>query len=181
MKSLERIWQEYNRRLLAFIRKRVNDEDAEDILQEVFIKVHTHLESIKDEDKIEKWLYQITRNTINDYYRSKKGNDHIPEWLSEQSEELMEEESQELLSCFQPMVEHLPEKYKTAVQLSEFEGLTQVELAQHLNIGLSGAKSRVQRGRLMLKDLLLENCSFSTNTKSGSISCEPLTNHCNKC
>jgi RNA polymerase sigma-70 factor (ECF subfamily) len=61
------------------------------------------------------------------------------------------------------MIEQLPLKYREALTLTELQGYTQVQLSMQLGISLSGAKSRVQRGRLKLKELLLACCHVSTD------------------
>lgn len=70
MNTLERMWQEYHSRLRAFIRRRISDDAAtDDILQDVFLKMHDGLASLKDATKLQNWLYQIARNAVADYYR----------------------------------------------------------------------------------------------------------------
>lgn len=67
------IWKDFNGELLGFIKARVNNPDtSQDILQEVFIKIHQSSSQLSSEDKLASWVYQITRNTIIDYYRAKK-------------------------------------------------------------------------------------------------------------
>jgi len=57
------------------------------------------------------------------------------------------------------MIEQLPEKYRVAIRLSEVEGAQQ-DVADRLGLSLSGAKSRIQRGRLLLKGVLVQCCTF---------------------
>jgi RNA polymerase sigma-70 factor (ECF subfamily) len=82
--------------------------------------------------------------------------------------------------CIVPMIDALPEKYKQAITLSEIEGISQKDLAKNLNISYSGAKSRVQRGREMLKSLLQECCKISTDTY-GNITKYKIKNCNNNC
>jgi RNA polymerase sigma-70 factor (ECF subfamily) len=71
--TIEQVWHVFHAPLLQFIRARVADEgNAEDILQEVFLKIHQHIETLKDVKKLESWVYQITRHARIDYYRSKE-------------------------------------------------------------------------------------------------------------
>ncbi|PKL85594.1 MAG: RNA polymerase sigma factor SigZ [Ignavibacteriae bacterium HGW-Ignavibacteriae-1] len=164
MKTIEEIWKEYHSNLLAFIRKRVNDTmAAEDIIQEVFIRIHSQISTLKDESKLKSWLYQITRNAIVDYYRTRKPTSELQEWheVPETSDE--DDIEQEISSCLIPMIHHLPEKYRQAVQLSEIEERAQKEIAEVENISISGAKSRVQRGRALLKTMLHDCCVFDIN------------------
>jgi RNA polymerase sigma-70 factor (ECF subfamily) len=71
------------------------------------------------------------------------------------------------------MIYSLPEPYRDAVVLTELEGLTQRELANRLGISLSGAKSRVQRGRAQLKQMLDECCTFEFDRRGKVIDCTP--------
>lgn len=159
MNTSEEIWQEYHSRLRAFIKSKIADDMAtDDILQNVFLKMHSGLASLKDKTKIQSWLYQVARNAIMDYFRMKKPSVEIPEWLPHPEAHPTERIMQELLDCLQPMIQRLPEYYREAVILSEIKGLTQKEVAQVQGTSLSGTKSRVQRGRAQLKEMLAECC-----------------------
>jgi RNA polymerase sigma-70 factor, ECF subfamily len=159
MSISERVWQEYHAKLRAFVRSRVSDAAAsDDILQNVFLKMHSGLASLMDETKIKSWLYQIARNAIIDYFRSQKPTVDIPEWISQPETDADEKVTRELSECLEPMIQLLPEKYREAVILSELRGLTQNEVAEVQGISLSGAKSRVQRGRAILQNMLAECC-----------------------
>src|SRR5258708_36701900 len=69
--TTELVWEAFHTPLQQFIRRRVFDEaTAEDILQDVFLKIHQHMETLRDVRKLESWIYQITRNAIVDSYRS---------------------------------------------------------------------------------------------------------------
>lgn len=164
MNTTKTIWDEYNNKLLSFIRKRVNnDVVAEDILQDIFVKIHLRINDLEDKTKLESWLYQLTRNSIIDHYRTKKNSEELPEWLTEENLDKNEQTKQELEECIEPMIALLPEKYRDAVFLSELKGINQKEVAREQGISLSGAKSRVQRGRILLKGLLYECCEFELN------------------
>lgn len=159
MHSTTRVWQEYHSRLRAFTRRRISDDAAtEDILQDVFLKVHSSLASLKDDTKLKSWLYQIARNAIVDYCRSQKPSVDVPEWFPQPETDPGEKITQELAECLQPMIQLLPKKYREAIILSELKGLTQKEVAKVQGISLSGAKSRVQRGRALLKKMLANCC-----------------------
>jgi RNA polymerase sigma-70 factor (ECF subfamily) len=159
MNTSEKVWQEYHSKLRAFIKSRISDDTAsDDILQNVFLKMHSGLATLKDETKLQGWLYQIARNAIIDYYRSQKPTVDIPEWFPHPETDPSEKITQELSECLQPMIQLLPENYREAVILSELKGLTQKEVAKVQGTSLSGAKSRVQRGRVLLKKMLAECC-----------------------
>lgn len=160
--SVNRIWDEFSVPLKSFIKKRIHSEqDADDILQEVFIKIYNNIEKLQDDKKIHAWIYTITRNTITDYYRKNNNSKAI-----ELIEDIKKDEEQdltvinEIAACVKVMIDSLPEKYKQAILLTEFHDVTQKELAVRMSISLSGAKSRVQRGRKMLKGMLLSCCQL---------------------
>ena len=159
--STTEIWQAFSEELRRFILSRVNNpDDADDILQETFIKIHTHLIDLKDTERMVPWLYRITRNTIIDYYRTRRPQEALPESLPIEPEPVEAEPEARIAAGLTVMMECLPEKYRQALLLTEIQGLKQVELAEQAGISLSGAKSRVQRGRAMLRDALLACCHF---------------------
>ena len=80
---IESIWEEFNKPLKSFIKRRVkNDQDVDDILQNVFYKIHTGIGSLRDSDKIYSWVYKIARNAVIDFYRKQKSEANMIE-LSE--------------------------------------------------------------------------------------------------
>jgi RNA polymerase sigma-70 factor (ECF subfamily) len=79
------------------------------------------------------------------------------------------------------MIHSLPGPYREAILLTELEGLSQVELARRLNISVSGAKSRVQRGRQQLKEMLLDCCEFETDRRGRVYGCTPRGEPCAEC
>ena len=171
------IWNNYHAQLHAFIRRRVGeDAAADDILQEVFLRTHRRLGELKEETKLQSWLYQIARNAIIDHYRSRSMAtaelDELPEEVSDSGARAV----QELAQCLRPMIESLPQSYRDALIMSELEGLTQREIAEHEGISLSGAKSRVQRARMMLKERLDECCRFEFDQRGHLVSYAP--HHC---
>lgn len=155
--STEQVWETFHTPLLQFIHKRVPDDaTAEDLLQEVFLKIHQHVETLKDVKKLESWMYQITRNAIIDSYRSTRPTTSldVPEVL--RLPEALPDDAvvSELFPCVQAMVRSLPEPDRQALVLTEYQGLTQKELAGRLGLSFSGAKSRVQRAREAQADAL---------------------------
>lgn len=116
------------------------------------------------------WIYSIAKNTITDYYRSERRTAEMPEHLSYPEDE--EQTLKEISSCLVPMIENLPGIYREAVTLSEIKGFSQKEVADIQGISYSGAKSRVQRGREMLKDMMLKCCRFEFDRKGSVVDYE---------
>ena len=180
--EVSKIWEEFSQSLLGFIRRRVNDpDDAEDILQEVFLKIHTKIDTLEDGDRLVSWLYQITRNTIIDYYRSRRPADELPESLVVDPEPVESDPTAQLAAGLREFMTCLPDKYRRALVLTELDGLRQAELAGRMGISVSGAKSRVQRGREMLRQALLECCHFEFDRRGGVLDYTPRPDCCDTC
>ncbi|MCW8920255.1 MAG: RNA polymerase sigma factor SigZ [Sedimenticola sp.] len=181
MKTTEKIWHEYHMRLTTFIRSKVAEDVVEDILQDVFAKIHNRLDSLKENVKLESWLYQVTRNTVIDHYRSRRLTEQLPDWIEQPEPNEEEIIRKELSSCLEPMVNELPDKYRKAVLLSEIGNKTQKEVAEIENLSLSGAKSRVQRGRVLLKNMLHDCCQIEINKNNQLVSYVKKNKDCNYC
>ena len=156
--TTEKIWANFNQQLLGFIKSKINDNlIAEDILQDVFIKIHLKSNTLTDSNKLTSWLYQLTRNSIIDYYRKNKPNfsDEYPQNLSDSEEK---QEETDFSQCLQPFINQLPAKYKEAILKTELGSLSQKEYATELNISYSATKSRVQRAKKMLHESFLNCC-----------------------
>ena len=168
------IWQTYRAELFRFVLKRVRDKAlAEDIVHDVFIKAYTHREDLKDPGKLRPWLYQITRNALVDYYRSQKPLEQLPEDLISEKAGGDNRAEQELARCLLLLLGELPAGYRQALTLAEFEGLTQQEIASRGGLSLSGAKSRVQRARKMLREILLQCYRVEMDKRGGVVDYEP--------
>ena len=176
------IWQQVHDGLQAFVAKRVaNEAEVEDVLQEVFLRMHRKLDSLKDPRRIVSWLFQITRHAIIDQYRTPARRREMPAGLSADldadypvsiSPTTGEPADSgrlrtELAGCLQPMIERLSADYRQAVTLVELEGLTQQAAAKRMGLSVSGMKSRVQRGRRQLKGMLEACCEVQLDGRRG--------------
>ena len=181
--STEQTWNALHDPLRIFIRKRVpNDESAEDLLQDVFLKIHMHIDALRDEERLESWVYQIARNLIIDYYRRQTLT--MP-WEEAELllpvEELPEEDVRtELAPAVVAMARSLPEPYREALLLTDYQGVSQKELSARLGLSFSGTKSRVQRAREKLKQRLLDCCHFEFDRLGRVIDYQPRCNCCSQ-
>lgn len=167
---VETLWRRYSARLLGFIQSKVQaPEDAEDILQEVFLRLHSRLCCVQEWVVMERLVYRITRNLIIDEYRRRRPSLGLGEEVAAEDEPMEEDPAAVLALSLRESVEALPEPYRGALVATEYEGLTQAELAEREGITLSAAKSRVQRGRAKLKAALLECCHFELDRRGGII------------
>jgi RNA polymerase sigma-70 factor (ECF subfamily) len=158
--STIQIWEELNIPLRKFIAKRVHESDVEDILQNVFCKIHDNIDQVRNENKIRAWVYQIGHNAIVDYYRNRKLTvDFSMETSAIAAPNPADSHiTNEVAECLEAMISSLPGKYQEVLLLIEFENLTQKELSERLGLTISGAKSRVQRARKKLQEVLLNCC-----------------------
>lgn len=192
----EDLWQLLHDGLRAFIAKRVNDRaHVDDILQDVFVRVHLQMDTVNDPGRLVSWVYQVTRNAITDYYRKPERQRGVLAGLSADIEEfgtvptISEVTSgdntgalrAELAGCLRPMIERLSKNYRDAIILVELDGLTQQAAATHMGISLSGMKSRVQRGRTQLKHLLAECCQIELDRRGGVREFEVRDTGCDPC
>lgn len=178
--AAEAVWYELHDRLRRFIARRVRSpQDAEDILQEVMLRIHRHSGDLEHADRVASWVYRIAANSIADHYRRPARRElasgqamdvaepadaaGAPAWAEPDSGELRAE----LADCLAPLTARLPELYRQALDVTEFQGMTQAEAAGRLGLSVSGMKARVQRGRKQLKDLLLDCCEVELDRRGG--------------
>ncbi len=159
----------YKNLIFSVIMRMVNDkEEANDLAQEVFIKVYKNLDKYSPEYKFSTWVMRIATNHVIDYRRKKK-QEYIPldEVLYESSESLdksipVDELSPEIVffkkednKRLKEVVDDLPDMYKIPIVLFHEKGLSYQEISDVVEEPLSKIKNRIFRGRKMLKDALL--------------------------
>ncbi len=177
--TTERVWEEFHPKLKQFVLRRMPDEQSgEDILQDVFLKIHTRIDTLRNEEKLQSWIYQIARNAIADYYREHRATLELSEAPALLEEPGDDDIVNELIPSIKAMVDSLPADYREALLLTEYQGLTQRELAEKLGLSLSGAKSRVQRAREKLKTMLLDCCHFEFDRRGKVIDYQPKCGCC---
>ena len=171
---------EFAGKLRSFVRRRVwNAGDAEDIAQEVLLKVFKARSSLRDARKLEAWLYQVARGTIIDYYRRRRPTEELPESLAAESDEL-DEVAALLRSSVKRFLSLLPEAYRRPLELAEFEGLKASAIAQRMALSETATKSRLARGRALLREKLIKCCRFEFDrfgkvidlSQKGSCACD---------
>jgi RNA polymerase sigma-70 factor, ECF subfamily len=178
----EIIWNQFHLQLLEFIERKVKDKaTAEDILQEVFIKIQLNLKSLKEDTKIQPWIFQIARNTVNDYYRKLKTGESLDEKFDSVSDEHEGKVMKEVEDWLGGFIDDLPEKYRYAIIYSEIDRMPQKEMAEKLGISYINARARVQRGRKLLKNNLEMCCEFFTDQYGNVIDYRERQKNCNNC
>jgi RNA polymerase sigma-70 factor (ECF subfamily) len=192
----QQIWAEFSDRLRTFIGRRVDSEaDADDILQDVFLRIHRHAATVERSERLVSWLFQVTRNAIVDYYREPVRRRELPAGAASDVEAAWHHAQdgigdsdvaspavrRELAACLGPMMAQLPPLYREAVTVVDLEGLPQQEAAARVGITVSGMKSRVQRGRQALQSLLHACCQFDRDAGGRVTDYQPRGDGCGPC
>ncbi len=180
--KFEDIWKDFHDRLSAFVEKRIFDREmAEDCVQEIFIKIYGGLSTLRDNRKLESWIFQIARNTIVDHNRQITKYATLPINNQDPKFEIDDNRNKEIAKSIVPFIKQLPLKYSNSLMQYEIEGLSQKEISEKENISLSGTKSRIQRGRLKLLDSLNECCSFEIDKRGNVLDYCQKQNNSKKC
>ena len=177
------LWEESGGTPKRFIARRVrNEHDAEDLLQEVFLRAHVAFYKVEDKGRARPWLYRIAANVVADHYRSKRVAipPVVPHERAEDAADL-ENLNGEVLPCLVSAIGELPDGYRSALTLADLEGRTQKEVAEELGLSLSGTKSRIQRARSKLKAALLSCCYFELDRLGNVLGYRPKNGTCRYC
>jgi RNA polymerase sigma-70 factor (ECF subfamily) len=167
------IYDDFHPKILRYLTNIVGENEAEDLTQEVFVKVSKALKNFRGESKLSTWLYRIATNAAIDRMRTSSFRqdtdfyelenlddieDKVP-WVEEQMPSVERYLMQkEMYQCFMDYVKNLPVNYRTVVVLGELEGFTNNEIAEILGLSLDVVKTRLHRGRTKLIQELKNNC-----------------------
>ncbi|MDQ2644566.1 MAG: sigma-70 family RNA polymerase sigma factor [Myxococcota bacterium] len=166
---------EIAQKLRPFVARRVPAADVDDVLQNVFVRVQQGLPRLRDQERFIPWLYQVARSAVQENLRQRARHPLAGE--HEEQAQLDAEASATsdsgLAAFAASAIAHLSSPYREALTLTELQGRTQSEAAEVLGISLSAAKSRVQRGREKLRELLETSCKIALDVRGGIIDCEP--------
>lgn len=167
------LWEEFGPPLRGFLARRVPPGvDADDLVQDVFLRVIRNLAGLRSIERPEAWLYQIARNALRDSLRVRQRRDGRTDALdidppAEPDVAADRAAERELAPCLTAMVGRLAEPYRTAITLTSLQGVTQADAARQVGISISGMKSRVQRGREQLRRMLVTCCAIAVDVRGG--------------
>jgi RNA polymerase sigma-70 factor (ECF subfamily) len=161
-------WSELRGRLHSFIARRVSDSSIhDDLAQEILLRLHRGLPSLRDTERLDAFAYQIARNAIADHHRRGQREQPVaPDSLDERASLSPPADQDEagagraqLARCLRPLIERLDDPYREAMLLTDLGDLSQAEAARQLGLSEPGMRSRVQRARSQLRDALAECCT----------------------
>ncbi len=169
--TLTGLWQQYHQRLLVYLRRRLAvPDEAQDVVQTIFLKVFQHPPAPRSPEQLEAWMWRVTKNALIDHWRKQN---KVPPLLSMDDDEpfsdglkaqLGQGEPMEanprlqMSCCLEAMVRELPDKYRQTIELADLQQHPYREVAQQLGVTESAIKSRVKRGREKLRDQLVACC-----------------------
>jgi len=172
--KIKELYEQFRKPLFRFIRYKVADEhSAEEILNDVFIKAYSSIDTLKNESSLKSWLYRIASNRIVDYYR-KKQNDNV-EFSDEKS--FFEKEQASVLAdlecCMDDFFKRLPKQSAEAIKAVYLNDVPYKEYAEKNGIKLSTLKSHIHRGKKSMKLFFEECCSFERDRLENIVECSP--------
>ena len=175
--EFRQIYDVFQPKVLRYMIRMVGENEAEDLTQEVFIKVSHALKTFRGEASLSTWIYRIATNTALDRLRSpsfqqiiqdptnQQGSDCELEivdrnvWTGEKTPPVEHQIfRKEMNACICSFIEKLPEGYRTVLILSEFEGFRNTEISEIIGISLDTVKIRLHRAREKLKEEFIAKC-----------------------
>ncbi len=178
--DFQSIYETFHPKIVRYLAHMVGWRDAEDLTQEVFVKVNQALKTFRGESQLSTWIYRIATNAAldrlrNPFFRQPGQKTLSGESIGEGEIEIMDKNAwtgentpsietsairKEMNECIRGLVEKLPEDYRTVIALSELEGLRDDEIAEILDVSINTAKIRLHRARARLKKELEAHCNF---------------------
>jgi RNA polymerase sigma-70 factor, ECF subfamily len=182
--ELSRIYEAYHGKVLAYATKLLGRTEADDIAQDVFLKVGRSLGDLADRSKLASWIYAITLNTVRDAVRRRvttptglavvpaapPANEEerpplaqLPDTSSRSPEEAVVRN--EMIACYLDYVRELPRNYFEVYVLSELGELPDEAIARRLSLSLGTVKVRLHRARAKLHEQLRQSCRCYRNAR----------------
>jgi len=184
--DFEKVYTDYYSKIYRYLMQRFESKEAEDLTQDVFMKISNVLHTFENQSQISTWIYKIAQNMAIDRMRSRSYGDSVVDKFGISEEDLkgkticlsrkvrsIEEQvmCKEMSECVREVIGSLPMNYRDVIILSEIDGLKNSEIAELMGLSIDVVKIRLHRARVRLKAELLENCNFY-QTECNSIACE---------
>ena len=180
LQPTEQMWREMLPQLRKFVRRRIADPNrADDVVAEILLRIHQNVASLDDRELLPNWVFRIARNAvIDEYRRAGRSREQLTPTLSDQVIEPSVDEDEpaairELSACLRPLLKGLSADQRDALEMVDLAGMTQADAAQQVGVSLSGMKSRVQRGRRRLAELLGQCCALVLDSRGVPMDYEP--------
>ena len=189
--ELARLYETFRLPLRRYLARYVREDEADDLLQEVFIKIGRALPGFRGACSVDTWVYRIAKNAAVDRLRGapprtvplaeepfaelaapgeeldSRGSEmdtsepSLDQWLSRK----------DVNADIARLLASLPDRYRTVLHLSEIDGLTNRQIARALGVNLGTAKARLHRARVYLKSRFAAHCDFYRDERN-ELACE---------
>jgi RNA polymerase sigma-70 factor (ECF subfamily) len=166
--------------LRPFVARRLSEAaDVDDVLQDIYLRIQAGVGELRDSDRFGPWVYRVVRSALAEHRRSRARHPLSLGGPAEQEVSVPPSDAPEngdgsaehgLAQNIAVFVAALPSPYREAITLTELQGMSQKEAAEILGISLSGMKSRVQRGRQQIREMLQACCEVALDARGRVLS-----------
>jgi RNA polymerase sigma-70 factor (ECF subfamily) len=173
-------WQELEGELRPFVARRLGQpSDVDDVLQDIYLRIQAGVGELRDSERFGPWVYQVARNALAEHGRTRARHplpptaptgDETAAAGGDAGEPGDGSAAESLAQNLAVFVAALPSPYREAVTLTELQGMSQKDAAEMLGVSLSGMKSRVQRGRQQIREMLQACCEIALDARGRVLS-----------
>lgn len=162
MNCLTNAWAAHSGELRGWLRQRVSSPaEADDLLQDLFIKALRQGERFCDLHNARAWLFEVARNTLTDHLRVHRDTVEVPDDLAYSVDEV--DTVDVLTACLPRVLSELSAPDREAITACDLQGMSQADFAAAHDLSLSAAKSRLQRARVRLKAHMSVACQVKVD------------------
>ncbi len=174
--EFQSIYDLFRPKVHRYLARLVGEDEAEDLAQEVFVKISRKLTTFRGEARLSTWIYRIATNAALDRLRSPahrraapiippddpagQREESVLRWGEPAPSVEQQAVRRQMRACIRNVVETLPENYRIVIVLSDLEGLEDREIAAVLGVTPGAVKIRLHRARASLKKALESRCRF---------------------
>ena len=178
----EAVWRDFHGRVRAYVGRRVRrPEEAEDVVQRIFLEVHRGLPRLRQPERLLPWLLRVASNAVIDHYRSPARRREVAAGAWSDLDEIQgdagtgagtaDPDGMDAAHCLRPVVASLGPRDREAIETIDLRRTSLKAAAAVMGLSLPAMKARVQRARRRLKAALLECCEFVLDGRGGVIDC----------
>ncbi len=159
--------------LRRYAAKRVRPENVDDVVQDILLRMHERAAELREEEKLAGWAFRIAKSVVTDHHRRAGSLPKLgtPDELACAGHDPPDDgnENEVVAGWLLPLVALLPDEYAEALEVCDLGGVEQRVYAERKGLSISGAKSRVQRGRRMVEELVRACCDLEQDVRGNVI------------
>lgn len=161
--------------LRRYVARRVPGPDADDVLQEVLLRIHLGVGAVREQERLAPWVYRVARSVVIDHHRRRlapaaPADEDVPDELDDTEPEAARAL---LAACVEPFLDGLPPEQAEALRLTDLGTLTQLDAARQLGVPLPTLKARVQRGRRRMRAAFEACCDLERDARGSVVDLSP--------